>query len=78
MTNDIRDRQPERLVRMSIRLAQRPRNHFIQLFRVHVSLLGHLREDRVDGLALFVLLFALDEVFGGHAALGQVDVACGN
>ena len=60
---------------MPIRLAQRPRNHFIQLFRIHVALLGDLSQDGIDRFALFVLLFALDEVFGRDAAFGQVDVA---
>lgn len=61
---------------MSILLSEGPDDALVQLLDVHVTLLGDLGDDRVDGLALFVLFLALDDFLRGDSSFGQVDVSC--
>lgn len=60
---------------MSILLAQRPHNLFVNLLGLEARLLGDLGDDRVDCLALFVLLLALADFFGRDSSFGEIDVA---
>ena len=60
-------------------LVQLPRRLLVQLLellvRAHLEHLGRVAQYAVDGLAARELLLALDDLLGGDASLGQVDVA---
>lgn len=75
--NDSRHRNLKSIMRMPILLPQRPNHPPIQHLRIEVVFLCHLDDDAVDGFGFLVLFFAFDDFFGGDAAFGEVDVACG-
>jgi hypothetical protein len=55
---------------------QGPPYFLVQVFQPQPVLVRDVAEDTVHGLGFAVAFFALDDVVGGDAALGKVDVAC--
>jgi hypothetical protein len=70
------DRQLESVIGVAELGAERPRDLLVELLDVHLELAGDVRQDRVDELALLVLLLALLNVLGRDTPLRQVNVAC--
>jgi hypothetical protein len=54
---------------MPILLSKGPDDALVQSLGIDVTLLGNLLNDRVDGLSLFVLLLALDDLFRRYSSL---------
>jgi hypothetical protein len=67
----------ERIMSVSILLAQRPNDALVQSLGLDIALLGHLGDNRVHGFSLFVLFFALDDFLGRYSSFGKIDVSCG-
>lgn len=66
---DSRNGELESIVSMPILLSQGPDDALVQSLGIDVTLLGDLLDDRVDGLSLFVLLLALDDLFRRDSSL---------
>jgi hypothetical protein len=64
-----RNGELESIVSVSILLSQGPDDALVQSLGIDVTLLGDLLDDRVDGLPLFVLLLALDDLFRRYSSL---------
>jgi hypothetical protein len=59
---------------MTILFIQGPSNSLIKLLESNIMLFGNMAQDRMDGFALVVLLFAFRYFFGGDTTFGQINI----
>lgn len=57
-------------------LVERPGDEGVELFEVFARFFGDVTHDGVNGFRFVIPFFALDDIFGGHPSLGQVDITC--
>lgn len=69
------DAELEGVDRVAVFLVQGPADRAVQVFDGRVGLFGYVAHDAVHHFGLVVALFALDDIFGGDAAFGEIDVA---